>query len=103
MVQLKANAANAQSSSLFNFNSFMVQLKAALVFIYHLPSVLFQFLHGTIKSDTTTVTKVSIALFQFLHGTIKSVTAATTTTKSGTFQFLHGTIKSELLPAHENP
>ena len=53
------------------FNSNMVRLREGHSYKRLLSLDLFQFQHGTIKSDITRVFKMLIQKFQFQHGTIK--------------------------------
>ncbi len=54
---------------------------------------IFQFLHGTIKSQYIQTAEEGDSRFQFLHGTIKRVLQPHVFYQYIPFQFLHGTIK----------
>ena len=93
MVQLKGYATTASDALKLGFNSFMVQLKAALKPYDWLSDVSFNSFMVQLKVASGT-SLFSVTKFQFLHGTIKSAICSVPVTPVVRFQFLHGTIKS---------
>ena len=57
--------------------------------------ILFQFLHGAIKSYAGYLETLKQTGFQFLHGAIKRLVIQKDGKTQTKFQFLHGAIKSE--------
>src|SRR5690554_1282689 len=70
MVRLKGRGGAHRWGKVFYFNSSMVRLKV-FSFSRHRLSTIFQFQHGTIKSEHVKDRKLGGKIFQFQHGTIK--------------------------------